>query len=224
VGNYDSLNLEAIIALEPDFVILSAASRYKQTDLQEALAGSGINYAYFMVTHFEDYERMLKTFTDITGRTDLYQTNGIDVRNKITAIEESVPEAPDGKKPTAAFFITESRGTRIQDSTTMPGSLLTRLGAVNLADKSQDGGPKLTEFSIESLLEANPDYIFVLPMGNTPEATAANLAILEQNPAWADIPAVKNGKYFKVDQEHFLYKPNNLWDESYQIIFDDLYK
>lgn len=217
VGNYDSLNLEAIIALEPDFVVLSAAARYKQTDLQDALKGAGINYAYFNVTHFEDYLKMLRVFTDITARPDLYEENGLAVETKIADIIATVPT---DKKPTAVFFITESRGTRIQDGETMPGRILTELGAVNLADVEASS---LSEFSIEALIEANPDYIFVLPMGNGPDATAANLAVLEDNPAWAQLGAVQAGNYFKVDQEHFLYKPNNHWDESYQIIFDSLY-
>jgi iron complex transport system substrate-binding protein len=217
VGNYDTLNLETIIALEPDFVILSAAARYKQTDLQDALKGAGVNYAYFNVTHFEDYLKMLKTFTDITARPDLYEENGTAVDTKIKDI---IAKVPADKKPTAVFFITESRGTRIQNGDTMPGRILAELGAVNLADVESSA---LSEFSIEALIEANPDYIFVLPMGNTPDATAANLATLEGNPAWAQIGAVQAGNYFKVDQEHFLYKPNNHWDESYQIIFDGLY-
>jgi iron complex transport system substrate-binding protein len=222
VGNYDSLNLEAIVALEPDFVILSAASRYRQTDLKEALRASGITIAYFNVTHFEDYLRMLKTFTDITGRADLYAANGTDVQEKIEAIKAQVATfAVTGKKPTVVFFITESRGTRIQNGETIPGRILTELGCTNLADTNAS---QLTEFSIEALIQANPDFVFVLPMGNNPQAIAANLAVLEGNPAWNTIPAVRNGHYFKVDQEHYLYKPNNHWDQSYQILFDRLYK
>ncbi|MDR3053156.1 MAG: ABC transporter substrate-binding protein [Coriobacteriales bacterium] len=220
VGTYDTLNLEQIIALEPDLVILSAAPRYKQTDLQEALKGAGINFAYFNVTHFEDYLRMLKVFTDITARPDLYDVNGEAVQERVNAILAQVPVA-SGEKPTVFFLITESRGTRVQNGETMPGRILTELGAENLADTNPS---LLSEFSLEGLIAAEPDYIFVLPMGNSAEATAANVATLEGNPAWGDIKAVKDGKYFKVDLEHFMYKPNNLWDESYQILFDDLYK
>jgi iron complex transport system substrate-binding protein len=220
VGNYDTLNLEQIIALEPDFVILTAASRYKQTDLRDALKDAGINFAYFNVTHFEDYLRMLKVFTDITARPDLYAENGASVQERISAVLAQVPAA-SGEKPTAFFLITESRGTRVQNGETMPGRILTELGAENLADSNPS---LLSEFSLEGLIAAEPDYIFVLPMGNSADATAANLATLEGNPAWGDIKAVKDGKYFKVDQEHFLYKPNNHWDESYQIVFDRLYK
>jgi iron complex transport system substrate-binding protein len=220
VGNYDSLNLEAIIALKPDFVILTGAARYKQTDLQEALKSSNINAAYFNVTHFEDYLRLLKTLTDITGRADLYEANGAAVQTKINDITAKVPAAKDGKQPSALFFITESGGARVQNGATMPGRVLVDLGCTNVADTTPS---LLSEFSIEGLIEADPDYIFVLPMGNSPDATAANIATLESNPAWENIPAVKKGNYIKVDQEHFLYKPNNHWDESYKIIFDALY-
>jgi iron complex transport system substrate-binding protein len=219
VGSYDALNLEEILALEPDFVILTAAPRYDQIALQDSLKNSGINFAYFNVTHFEDYLSVLKIFTDITARPDLYVANGTDVQDKIASILDQVPDAV--VQPTVAFFITESRGTRVQDETTMPGQILAQLGAQNITELNPS---LLSEFSIEGLIEANPDYIFVLPMGNSPDATAANLAQLEGNPAWDQIPAVSNGHYYTVDQAHFMYKPNNHWDESYQIMFDYLYK
>jgi iron complex transport system substrate-binding protein len=186
----------------------------------------GIPAAYFNITHFEDYLRMLKIFTDITGRTDLYESNGLAIQ---TAIEDTKQQAAtasvaaaDGKQPTAFFIITSvGRGVAVQNGKTMAGRMLTELGAVNLADEYPS---LLNEFSMEGLIEADPDYIFVLPMGNDPEAAEAGLkAGLEGNPAWAELRAVKEGRYIYVDQEHFLYKPNTRWAESYQILSDHLY-
>jgi iron complex transport system substrate-binding protein len=225
IGSYSELNVEAIATLEPDFVILSSAPTYKQTEIKDSLAELGIPAAYFNVTHFEDYLRVLKIFTDITGRADLYESNGLAVQTAIEGIKKEAADAvaaTDGKQPTAFFIITSvGRGTVVQNDKTMAGRLLTELGATNLADEHPS---LLDEFSIEGLVEADPDYIFVLPMGNDPDAAAAGLkAGLEGNPVWAELRAVKDGKYFHVDQEHFLYKPNARWAESYQILFDHLY-
>lgn len=88
VGSFTELNLEAIAALEPTLVLLSAASGGRgkaasQADLQGALEDLGIPAAYFKVTLFDDYARMLRSCCDLTGRDDLYRTNVEDVRARI---------------------------------------------------------------------------------------------------------------------------------------------
>mgnify|MGYP000287524211 FL=1 len=89
VGRSTSLSLESIMAQDPDFVITTGLSDGKhstgvsQSDLKSALDASEIPCAFFKVTTFDDYLRMLRIFTAITGRDDLYQKNGLDVQASI---------------------------------------------------------------------------------------------------------------------------------------------
>ena len=90
VGDFASVNLEAIIALDPDFVIMTSGTGGRggdssQADLREALVASNIPVAYFEVTTFDDYLRLLRTFADITGREDCYNENGAAVAEAIEA-------------------------------------------------------------------------------------------------------------------------------------------
>ena len=121
VGDFSNPNLESIIALEPDFVIMTSGSGGRggdsnQTDLKAALAASNIPVACFQVTTFADYERMLRTCCDITGRDDLYEQNAQAVSERIKAITAKVPA---GEAPTALVLTTFSGGTRVQASSTM---------------------------------------------------------------------------------------------------------
>ena len=100
-------------------------------------------------------------------------------------------------------------------------SMLAELGAKNLADENPS---LLKDFSLESIIEMNPDFIFVVPMGN--DDAAAMKALEDQtaaNPAWSTLDAVQNGRYVTLDPHLFQYKPNERWDESYQVLFDALY-
>lgn len=223
VGDFSAPNLEAIIALEPDFVIMTSGSGGRghdssQVDLKQSLEESGIPVAYFNVTTFDDYLRMLRTFCDITGRDDLYEQNGQEVADKIAKIKE----AATGKDaPSVLVMTTFSGGTRVQNSSTMTGAMLADLGVRNLADENQS---LLKDFSLESVIELDPDFIFVIPMGNDDAAALKNLAeATEANPAWSTLSAVKNDHYITLDKELFLYKPNERWAESYQALFDRLY-
>lgn len=224
VGDFSSIDLESLIALDPDFVIMTSAKggrgggEVSQVDLKDALKASGIPVAYFEATVFDDYLRLLRTFCDITGRDDLYTENGERVKK---AVDEIVERVPEGDRPSVLLMVTFSRGTRVQASTSMTGSMLADLGAINLADENPS---LLSDFSIESAIEADPDFIFVLPMGDDSEAALKGLeAATSQNPAWATLSAVQNGRYRVLDPKLFMYKPNEKWDESYRVLFDYLY-
>ncbi|MBC2890616.1 ABC transporter substrate-binding protein [Gordonibacter massiliensis (ex Traore et al. 2017)] len=223
VGDFANLNLESIIALEPDFVIMTSGSGGRggdsnQADLKAALVASNIPVACFQVTTFDDYLRMLRTCCDVTGRDDLYEQNGQAVSDRIEAVKAKVPA---GEAPSALVLTTYSGGTRVQASSTMTGAMLADLGVKNLSDENPS---LLKDFSLESIIEMDPDFIFVVPMGN--DDAAAMKALEDQtaaNPAWSTLSAVRDGRYVALDPHLFQYKPNERWDQSYQVLFDALY-
>ena len=193
VGDFSNPNLESIIALEPDFVIMTSGSGGRggdsnQTDLKAALAASNIPVACFQVTTFADYERMLRTCCDITGRDDLYEQNAQAVSERIKAITAKVPA---GEAPTALVLTTFSGGTRVQASSTMTGAMLADLGVKNLADENPS---LLKDFSLESIIEMNPDYIFVMDRDAAIQTDGAQLAQeIMENELVMGTDAYKNG-------------------------------
>ena len=219
VGSFQSPNVEQIVALNPDLVLLSAET--KGTDshvaLKDALADAGITAAYFSVTHFEDYLAMLKTCTDITGDAEAYKTNGTDVQEKIESIIE---KNKTDEAPSVLLMITYSGGIRPQTSDSMTGKMLADLGCKNVLD---DNPSLLKDFSVEKIVEVDPDYIFVIPMGNDDAAAEAALKEnVESNPAWSSLTAVENDRYIILPKDKFLYKPNARWAESYTYLTEEL--
>ena len=224
VGDFSNPNLESIIALEPDFVIMTSGSGGRggdsnQADLKAALAG--VEHPGGVLSGDD-----VRTITSACcapaatspGRDDLYEQNAQAVSERIKAITAKVPA---GEAPTALVLTTFSGGTRVQASSTMTGAMLADLGVKNLADENPS---LLKDFSLESIIEMNPDYIFVVPMGN--DDAAAMKALEDQtaaNPAWSTLDAVQNGRYVTLDPHLFQYKPNERWDQSYQVLFDALY-
>ncbi len=224
IGNLASPNAEVIVSLEPDLVILTGAGGGRgtagssQTDLESILQNAGIPVAYFKVTTLEDYLRVMEIMTDLTGDAQAYVQYGTQVKEEVDAI---IAQVPAGEAPLVAAAITFSGGTRLQNATTQTGSVLADLGAVNLADEHPSGAE---DYSLESLVAINPDYIFIVPMGNSPEEADANLvAETTANPAWASLSAVQEGRFHTLDTRLFNYKPNASWPEAYQVLFDHLY-
>lgn len=218
VGEYNAPNSEAIIALNPDFVILSSETK-EHLALADTLKNAGINAVYFNVTYFDDYLNMLKTCTEITGKTENYETNGTKVKE---LVDTHIANASKKESPTVLFMITYSRGVIVKNSECQTGDMLKELNCTNIADKTPS---LLKEFSVEKIIEENPDFIFVVPMGNDDELATKNLKqSVESNPAWKDLDAVKNGRYKLLPKELFLYKPNAKWSDAYEYLYDILYK
>lgn len=218
LGSSMNPDIEHVIAAAPDLVIASGLAK-GQLELEEQLAQAGITVAYFNVSDFEEYLHMLDVCTDITGRKDLYEENGLKVSEEI----EEVMSRVDGSAPTVLYLRASSTAVKAKGSSGSVGSeILCKLGCVNIADSDDS---LLEELGMESIIAADPDYIFVVPFGN--DTDAAMQIIDEQllnNPAWASLTAVKNGNYYVLDKSLYHLKPNARWGEAYRGLADIIYQ
>ena len=217
VGRSTSLNLESIIALKPDFVIMTGISDGKhatgvsQADAESALKEAGIPVAFFKVTTFDDYKRMMGVVCAITGRDDLYKKNVTKVGEKIKSAVSTY--SVKSKSPSVLIVSAFSKRLVVQNTSGMAGAIVKDLGAVNVADEHPS---LLSDFSLEAAVEANPDYVLVLAASDD-TATAQKYydQVVGSNSAWQGMDAVKEGRVTMLDAAHFLYKPNADWAESY---------
>ncbi len=217
VGSVKHINLEKLVALEPDYVILSA-DLTAHLSLKESLEAMGIPCGYFRVDTFDDYKAVMQQFCCVTGREDLYQTNVLDVEAEIAAVKAKIPETDS----TALLLRVFSTGMKAKGSDNLAGQILEEFGLVNIA-----GEQMLEELSLEHIVQTDPDYIFALTMGSEAGAQAYFQEHIQSNPAWSGLSAVQNGNYQILPKELFHYKPNNRWSESYEylarLIWPDLF-
>lgn len=209
LGALKTPSLEVILASDLDFLILMPSLQNHLT-MAETLDMAGINYAYFDVENFDDYLELMKLFTDITGRSDLYEANAEALKPQIAeALEQARMEEP--KK--VLILRTSSGKIKALDSDTMVGQMLQEFGCENIADS--DSG-LLTDLSLEAIVRENPDYIFISCMGDVDEGIALLESTLAANPVWDTLQAVAAGRCYYLEKELFHYKPNARWGESYE--------
>ena len=217
VGMMKSPSVEQMIALDIDFVLLSSEI-IEHAALYDVLSDSGITTAYFDVECSDDYLSALKICTDITGKNELYEENGIAVQEKINAV---IAKSAEREKPSVLYIRAFSSGAKAKGSNSLAGGMLADLGCVNIADSSQS---LLEDLSIEEIIRLDPDYIFVTTMGSDEEkAIAALKSGIQSSPAWSELSAVKNGRYIVLPKNLFHYKPNARWGESYEMLAEILY-
>ena len=216
VGSHLSPDVERIIALEPDLVIASSMTD-AQVELLETLEGAGITVAYFYVNNFSDYLESLDIFTRITGRADLYEEYGTKVAQQIEEAKAQI----DGSKPTVLFIRAAASSVKVKGSKgTVGGEILADLDTVNIADSES----MLEDLSMEAVILADPDFIFVTTQGSDTEAALANVQeLMLDNPAWESLKAVKNGNYYVIEKSLYNSKPNARWGEAYKKLADIIY-
>ena len=215
LGSTKSLSLEKLFEVQPDFIIASTNTR-QDLEWKETLESAGIPVAYFDVGDFDAYLRVLDIFTDITGRKDLYQENGLKVQSRMEAVLEKSRERLSRKEaPSVLCIVASASSIRAKKSDgNVLGEMLRTLGCVNIADSDKQ---LLENLSTEYILLADPDAIFFVQRGADTDATREKIARdLESSPLWSELTAVKEGRVFFMDRMLYNFKPNHRWAEAYE--------
>ena len=221
LGGAHSPSLELLVSAEPDLVIASASTA-SNVALLETLEAIGINIVYFDVDNFYDYLDMLDICTDITGRKDLYDRNGLKLQEKIEKIKiDYKNESTDINKKKVLILRSASAFVKAKGSEgTVLGEMLADMGCINIADNNKN---LLENLSIEAILKEDPYHIFVVTMGNNTNAAIESLnKFIEQNPALNSLDAIKNNRLYIMEKKLYNLKPNSAWAEAYEGLYEKL--
>jgi len=217
IGTNKHPNTELIISLNPDFVIYSPDI---EGESEAALTLKNAKYQVYAakIDSFDDYLFCLKGYSKLND-SSTYEKYGLNVKSEIDKI---ISEVPKDKNITALFMRARSSGVKIIGEGHMVSDILNDLNVQNIAisDKTLIG-----DFSMEKVVEKDPDYIFVVLMGTThKEETEAMLKEkIYNDPSWSNLKAIKDDHYYVLPSNLFHFKPNERWAEAYQYIFDLVY-
>lgn len=211
LGSTKAMSLELLLSCAPDFVIASTNTS-QHVQWQSTLEAAGIPVAYFDVYDFHDYLRMMKIFTDITGRADCYETYARSVQDQVDAViaqsqaRETEPKVLLLRLSASTIRVRSSQGSVL-------GEILRDLRCTNIADSDTS---LLENLSIERILQEDPDHIFLTPYGDDSAGIQAHLErLLTEEPGWAQLTAVKEGRVHVMEKSLFSMKPNHRWGEAY---------
>ncbi len=217
-GAGKTIDREALLAEDPDFVIASADIA-AQAELAGYLDSVGIPCALFRVDCFADYAAAMEHLCAITVRADLYEKNVASVGAEIENILASVDKS---RAPRILFVRCGSSYGATKAKTAKENfvcKMLEELGAVNIADSAPDLSDGL---ALEAILAANPDAIFFSTMGNE-EKSRAYMDSELAGEAWQALDAVREGNYVYLDKNLFQFKPNARFGEAYKFLAEYLY-
>ena len=212
LGNTKELSLELLLSAQPDFILASANTR-QNVEWMETLEAAKIPTAYFDVADFDDYLRLLDLCTDITGRKDLFEQHGMEVQRQITVVKQQAEKR--GTTPSVLCMRASASMVTVKNSEdNVLGEMLKSLGCINIADSDSS---LLENLSLEKILEEDPDFIFLVQRGDDTEGMKAYVeTMMQENPAWQQLTAVKEGRLYFMDKNLYNLKPNHRWGEAYE--------
>jgi len=185
-------NVEAIVALDPDLVIVS----YDPGDLAASLAATGVQVLVLdAAVDLEDVLRQLTILGAVTGNvgaaTDVVADLELRVANVLAA-------APILDEPLTYFHELDDTLFTVTSSTFV-GSVYGLLGLVNVADAADPDGAAFgyPQLSTEFLLASDPDLVF-LADSRCCDQDATTFAA---RPGFADLRAVVDGGVIVLDDD-----------------------
>jgi len=218
-GAGKSINLELLIASEPDLVLYSS-DLAGQLECAEALNDAGIPAAGFAVETFQDYLVLLDICVRILDTGERFREYGSEVLREVEAMKAA---ARNQENRPDILFVRAGSSAKYTKAKTAENhfvcAMLKELGTHNIAEKA----PILLDgLSTEEILLSDPDFIFYTTMGDESAGTAY-MESLTADPVWQSMTAVREGRVYMLPKELFQYKPNARWGEAYAYLIELLY-
>lgn len=209
VGNVYNVNLEKVIEQQPDLVI---AYKGMNDKLVSTFEDNNIPVIVLDMRTYKQVQHTVDILGQITGNTDKAQKLINDMDSKIADIKAKIPQ--ENKR--IAILHSTSQNVTVQLENSIAGSVAKILGFTNIADgiTPLESNPTAAPYSLETLVEKNPEIIFVTSMGKMETIKEAMLKNVENNPAWQTLPAVQTNKVYFLPQEMFLLSPGIHYPEA----------
>ena len=202
IGPVYQINAEKLLAARPDLVILNKGMNEKLASL---LKDNGISSITLATKTFPQVKHDIEVFATLTGQQQKGQEIIADMDEKISAIRAKLP----AQTKRVAIIHGTMQGLSLQLPGSVAGSVAQMLGLYNVAENLPplEKNPEAAPYSMETLAEQNPDIIFVTTMGNEDEIKDGINKMMQENPAWQSISAVKENRLIFLPQDLFLFSP-----------------
>ncbi len=209
VGAVYQIDMERLLACAPDLVIVNKGMNEK---LLPVLEENKIPALVVELKTYDDFKRGLKIFSTVSGDTQAGEKILRDMDAEIKNIVDEVPK----KNLRVAILHSTAQGLSVQLDESIAGSIVKMFGWENVAsgmtplEKNPDAAP----YSMETLVEQNPEIIFVTSMGDLDEIKSNMTKAIAENDAWQAIGAVKNNRLYFLPQDLFLLSPGLRYPEA----------
>lgn len=198
IGDWQTPNIEQIMALKPDVVISYSTYRPKNADQITAHNITIVSLDCYKLSTLASDARALGKLTGTSNTAEVYARN---VEDTIAQVSSRTKQIDPDRRP-KVYFESYSELTA-----SAPGSgsdeLITGAGGTNIAAGLPSSSVKV---SPEWVIAEKPDFVFkAVSSGNT-KSLVQVMQEIKARTGWQDIPAVKNDRVYAFSNE-IIYGP-----------------
>lgn len=189
-GGWGEIDMETVVALEPDLVLAAQINANEQITALEQL---GLNVYYLSnPTDLEGMYENLRIVAQLTGHEEQTEQLIASLQERVQAVDEVI--APLSYRPSVFYELdgTDPNAPWTPGPGTFIDLLIERAGGFNIGASLDSDWAQI---SIEALITQNPEIILLGDAvwgGITPEMVAARAG-------WDSITAVQEGKVYPFD-------------------------
>lgn len=218
VGQVYQIDVEKVLSCNPDLVIVNKGMNEK---LVQTLESNNIPVAVVDMKSYEDVKGELRLFAQITGEKEQGEKIVSGMDSKIKEVQEKLPK----EKHRVAILHSTNQGLSVQLEGSIAGSIAAMLGWENVASgmTPMEKNPDAAPYSLETLVEQNPEIIFVTSMGKIEEIKKNMQQTIEENPAWQTVPAIRANRIYYLPQDLFLLSPGIHYPEAVEMMASLVY-
>lgn len=181
IGDLYSQDIEKVVSLEPDLIIASA---HFSEDAKQEFEKLKIPIIYL----YEEHEiQGVYTMIETLGIALNAKEKAKETIDKMAAVIDEVKNAVENLEPVSVYYVVGfgEYGEFTAGGDTFIQGILTAAGGKNIAQDISGW-----QYSLESLLEADPEVILV---------READYEAFTTTKPYSNLSAVKNGKVYKID-------------------------
>ena len=218
VGNTYNPDVEKIISLYPDLVIgMNIANHIK---LRETLASVNIPLYINNLDSFEDVNRSLQLFGELTNHPNISK---VQIEKVNTVFAEYQAKIKDKPHPKTLLLLGTPGNLNVSTDHSFSGNLLDTLGADNIGKYMKSEAPYVP-LSLEFIQEQNPERIIFVVMYPDPSIKESFLKEMQMNPAWHHVKAVETGQIHYVSGGLFALNPGTRITQTLELMYKALYE
>jgi iron complex transport system substrate-binding protein len=214
-------NFELIAAMRPDLIIADAIIHKPIVD---DLAKLGAPVFAVRVGSFDDVVKGLRVVGALTGNAEAGNREAKGLEDKLAQIKAKQP----ARGPSVlVVIISPPDQVFAARPESYIGDMITRLGGRNVITTEPENFrlPGFTEYSLERIVEREPDVILAIsPAPRGPRTSE----ILGRSPVWSSLRAVKQGRVLEVDAVVYLQsagpRVSLILDELSRFFYPDVFK
>lgn len=219
IGPVYSIDMESVIAEEPDLIIAQVGTQSTQGS---KLREMGYNVIQTNIRGFDDVVATYRAFGKLLGQNELAEQRISELEKGKKEITDKLPD--DDISVVILYVTSKSLAVKLDNS--IAGDIAKILELDNIAsDLPPDTvGSETTPLDIEYIVENDPNYVLVTTMiSSNAEARKTVEEQFASNPAWNSVNAVNEGRVIYLPQQYYLYNAGPYYVDAIEYMAQSIY-